>query len=239
MTLRRIGYNMKLIALLILVAFSTAVPLFAADKASADSVWCEQFDKAQKSGFPKNWSLEGTRLDIPNTVFAVRTDGDLSVLQVLCSKSTGGVVRKVKVDLQKTPVLRWRWRVHTLPPGGDGRAWKTDDQPIAIYILARKNWFQNQALSYRWETLTPKGYEGNIVYSKILDVRFVVLQNNQTAVGEWVTESRNIAEDFKRLFGWIPEEIALSICGNSHHSQSDTVAEIDFIEFIPDRKNKK
>jgi hypothetical protein len=59
------------------------------------------------------------------------------------------------------------------------------------------------------------------------------MQDNKTKAGEWVTETRNVAEDFKRVYGKIPQKFALSVIGNSQYTQSNTVAELDFVEFIP------
>ena len=59
------------------------------------------------------------------------------------------------------------------------------------------------------------------------------MRDNKSKAGEWITETRNVAEDFKRVYGKIPHKFALSVIGNSQYTKSNTVAELDFIEFIP------
>ena len=45
--------------------------------------------------------------------------------------------------------------------------------------------------------------------------------------------SRNVAEDFQRIYGVVPKAFALSIIGNSQYTRSNTIAEVDYIEFVP------
>ena len=201
-----------------------------ADKLSDNSSWSESFDKAQKSGLPLNWKTEGRKLGVPDTVCTVK-DG---VLQVKCNKSTGGVIVDTRsVDLKKTPIMRWRWRLLNYPNGADGRDPEKDDQPIAVYLGTNAGFFKKKSIAYRWEDITPQGYEGTVTYAGVLSVHFITMRNNTTKAGEWITEERNVAEDFKRVYGKVPREFALSVIGNSQYTKSNTVAELDFIEFIP------
>jgi len=204
---------------------------FAADdKVSANSSWCESFDKVQSNGLPVGWSIEGKKWRVPVTQCTAKN----SVLTVKCDRSTGCIAIAVKnVDLNKTPVMRWRWRVMSYPQGADGRLKNKDDQPIAIYLAMKDGAFSQTSLAYRWEGLTPKDYVGKTKYAGILTVNYIVMRNQESKAGEWITETRNVAEDFKKYCGKIPTEFAVSINGNSQYTKSNTVAEIDFIEFIP------
>ena len=210
----------------------SALVLTAEDsKVSADSSWCEKFDKAQRSGLPLNWSKQGAKLGVPMTSCNIKD----SVLQVHCNKSTGGIAISPKVDLNKTPVMRWRWRVKKYPPEADGRNPQKDDQAVAIYVGMNDGMLKKKSIAYRWETLTPKAYEGTTTYAKVLSVHYIVMQNSAIPAGTWITETRNIVEDFKRVYGKVPTEFAISVNGNSQYTKSDTLAEIDFIEFIPQK----
>ena len=204
----------------------------SSDKPTAGAAWCDDFDKAQRSGIPVGWKDEGSKLGVPETVCTIEA-GKPTIMQVKCNKSTGGVITAPKVDLKKYPVMRWRWRVMSYPVNADGRNPKTDDQPIAIYVGMNDGLFKKKSIAYRWETLTPQGYEGKTSYAGILTVNYITMRDHNTKPGEWVIEERNVAEDFKRIYGRIPKEFALSVIGNSQYTQSNTIAEIDFIEFIP------
>lgn len=208
---------------------------FADDtKVSANSSWCENFDRAQGNGLPVNWAVEGKKWRVPVTQCKVRN----SVLEVVCNRSTGGIAQELKgVDLNRTPIMRWRWRVISFPNNADGRNRKRDDQPVAIYLAMEGGAFSKKSIAYRWEGLTPVGFHGATKYAGVLTVNYIAMRNQASCkVGEWVTETRNVAEDFKRIYGTVPSRFGISVNGNSQYTKSYTVAEIDFIEFIPASK---
>ena len=224
-------FRLQIISFICLLIQSVLLPF-----APADSVWRDDFACPGKKSLPKQWQTEGLKPGVPKTVCSIKTVPDNSdpVLEIKCNKSTGGIIfDATAIDLKKTPIMRWRWRVLNYPPQADGRNPKTDDQPVAIYVGMADGLIRKKSVAYRWETLTPQGYEGTTTYAKVLTVHFVTMRNHKTPVGEWVTETRNVAKDFQRVYGKIPDKFALSIIGNSQYTRSNTVAEIDYIEFVP------
>lgn len=194
--------------------------------------WREDFanDKPDEKGFPVNWKVEGNLPGVqPSRVFLRN-----GVLHLESDKSSGGALQILKnVDLNKTPVMRWRWRVLELPKGGDGRFANRDDQAVGIYLILPGFW-QKKSVSYHYETLTPKRQWGEASYlCGIVKVKFLVLRNRTDRLGEWYVEERNVVEDLKKCYGEIPNEFAVSIISNSHNTGSRAVAEVDFIEFVP------
>ncbi len=136
------------------------------------------------------------------------------------------------INLKKTPIIRWRWRATVLPPGADGRDPKKDDQVIGLYVSSG-NKIRQQSIAYRWETETPVGSEGTIRYANLFAVKWFTLRNETYADGEtFFIEERNVAEDFKKTFGAIPDQIGLGISCNSQYTDSRSVAQLDWIEFV-------
>lgn len=185
--------------------------------------------------FPDGWELKGTKWGVPATKFYVRKDVDSgNVLVVDAEKSTGAILFDVyrHVDLKKTPVMRWRWRALNLPSGADGRVSDKDDQVMSIYIGA--GMMVRQSVAYRWETETPLGTHGKASYGGgMVKVSWFCLGNKSTPMDSWVVEERNIAEDFKAVYGDVPEKFVISIGGNSQYTASRGLGEIDYIEFLP------
>ncbi|MFC1643828.1 DUF3047 domain-containing protein [Candidatus Omnitrophota bacterium] len=202
------------------------------------SGWKEDFDFApgkNRKGIPEGWRLN-TKPGTPPSVFSVVKDdkSGLSFLEMKADKSSASLVRWVKnVDLTKTPVLRWRWRVLVLPEGADGREKAKDDQAIGIYV-GDGTLLNSKCVSYRWDTETPKGDEGNCAYAGgTFKVKWYTLRNKQDAPsGEWIIDERNFAKDFKEAWGAYPRKIYLGISCNSQYTDSEAVAELDWIEFV-------
>lgn len=195
-----------------------------------------------------NWTREGGVLFTPKTKFYIRTDdknpnNNVLVIESKRSSAVFACDLSGKVDLNKTPILRWRWRVKKLPPFADGRHRKKDDQAVGVYI-GTGTAFNQKSIAYRWETETPVNHWGKTVYSNVMNVRFLCMRNKKDGLDVWYEESRNVRDDFMAQFGFVPEKFALVICGNSQNSKSEALAEIDHIgfykeEFVSNQKSKE
>ena len=209
----------------------------AADSGDRGQGYRIEFDKTEKRygvDFPQGWASRANKWGVAKTKFHVETEGAENVLVVEADQATGAIVFDVHryVDLAKTPVMRWRWRVKKLADGADGRNPDKDDQTLVVYVgygsMIRKS------VAYRWDTETPAGSCGSVSYGGgMVKVAWFCLNNKATPLGKWVTIERNIAEDLKKAYGEVPKEFAISVGGNSQYTKSRSVGEIDYIEFLP------
>ena len=120
-----------------------------------------------------------------------------------------------------------------MPEGADGRIKAKDDQAIGIYVGAGSA-LNNKSVSYRWDTETPRGAEGNCAYNLgRTKVKWYTLRSkNDTRDDQWFIEERNVAEDFKEAWGFYPQIIYLSVSCNSQYTNSSAVADLGWIEFF-------
>lgn len=214
-----------------LVAGDAAAPVTSA---APQPGWREDF-AVSGGGLPAGWEVKrkfGTR----GAAFSTRAaegaaDG---VLAMVADRATASViVNPTGVNLKATPILRWRWRVLTLPTGGDGRASATDDQAIGIYVGTGST-FSKRSVSYRWDTVTPSGSVGDCAYGAgTIRIHWFTLRNQDDGLGQWRVEERNLAEDFQSAWGQVPTELYVSISCNSQYTGSKAEAELDWIEFVP------
>ncbi len=138
------------------------------------SAWREDFSAADgMTGWVKK-PKPGTK----QAVFSVASDPDTgdSFLHMEADKASAGLVTRIDgIDIEKTPILRWRWRVNRLPDRADGRQKTKDDQAIGIYA-GSGSMLNNKSVSYRWDTpdaprlgrqlrLWPGHRQGKMVYS--------------------------------------------------------------------------
>ena len=55
----------------------------------------------------------------------------------------------------------------------------------------------------------------------LIDVKAVVVRSGKRDIGKWITESRNVFEDYKKLYGKEPERVVgVRIQINSHHTKA-------------------
>jgi hypothetical protein len=200
-------------------------------------IWRDAFAPAPETGknaLPKNWVVQGKPGVLPAFFSSMIDEGqNVTFLHMEADRGSASLITNaVGVDLSKKPILRWRWRVTTLPEGADGRARSTDDQAIGIYIGTGST-FSNKSVSYRWDTETPKGSEGNVSYGMgTVKVKWYTLKNKEDAKGVWVTEERNVAEDFMQAWGFYPNEVYVSVSCNSQYTNSRAAADLSWIEFV-------
>lgn len=201
-----------------------------AERGQPASAWREDFSAADgMTGWVKK-PKPGTR----QAVFSVVTDPDTgdSFLHMEADSASSSLVTRIEgIDIEKTPILRWRWRVNRLPDGADGRQKAKDDQAIGIYA-GSGSMLNNKSVSYRWDTLTPLGSEGNCAYGLgTVKVRWHTLRNDKDSPGEtWFIEERNLAEDFKNAWGYYPKDVYISVSCNSQYTGSRASADLDWIE---------
>jgi hypothetical protein len=200
--------------------------------------WREDFSNTAGTGTnitPEDWKVRG-KPGTPVSTFIVKESGEKGnkVLFVNSDNSTGSLITLARdVDLQKTPIMRWRWRALTLPDGADGRVSAKDDQAIGIYV-GDGSMFNNKSVSYRWDTKTPVPSQGNSTYGMgTVKVQWFTLRNFEDAKkGEWFTENVDVLSDIKKAWGTVPKKVYVSITTNSQYTGTRASAEVDWIEFV-------
>jgi len=200
--------------------------------------WTADFNAISVDGrthLPEDWKFR-KKPGTPSAVFSIEKDDKegISYLRMEADKASGSLVTRIdNIDLEDTPFLKWRWRVKTLPGGADGRDKKRDDQAIGIYV-GSGSLLNNKSVSYRWDTDTPRGAEGNCLYGGgTVKVKWFTLRNAKDAEGgKWITEERNVAEDFRNAWGFYPEKVYLSVSCNSQYTGTKAVADLAWIELV-------
>lgn len=183
---------------------------------------------------PQGWEIR-TKPGTKVTSFRVEpaTDAHDGALLVTADNASGMYGTHLRhVDLRRTPILRWRWRVLTLPAGADGREPKLDDQAIAIHV-GHGGLFRQKTIAYRWETKTPIGSEGEALYAGgIVKTKWIAIRNQEDQRGTFYVEERNVARDYQRAFGFVPDDITVGVVSNSQYTGTSAVAELDWIEIV-------
>ncbi|WP_376691827.1 DUF3047 domain-containing protein [Wenzhouxiangella sp. EGI_FJ10409] len=153
---------------------------------------------------------------------AEEAGADHAAVRASCSKATAsGLVLEREHRLADAPILEWRWRVDAVYSGLDETSKGGDDYPARVYVVAER-WpaFRSRAINYVWASSQPGGASWENAFASQFTV--VAVRSGQERLGKWVTERRNVLEDFKRLHDLEPDNIdALAImtdCDNAGQS---------------------
>jgi hypothetical protein len=182
---------------------------------------------------PPGWEIRRKPgADLAKFHIEAPNDGHDGALAMSANDQSGMFATKLEhVDLHRTPILRWRWRATVLPTGGDGRVPERDDQAIAIFV-STGGVLRQKSIAYRWETDTPVGSEGNSTYGAgIVKTKWVAVRNAQDK-GSFFVEERNVARDFQRAFGFVPDKVNIAVTCNSQYTGTAAAAELDWIELV-------
>jgi hypothetical protein len=188
-----------------------------------DSLIVADFSSAAVgNGVPAGWELKEKS---GKADFAVVKDGDVSAVRFRSSNTSFSLQKEVQVDLKQFPVLAWKWKVAKLPVGGDFRKSKTDDQAAQLFVAFTKT----KSIVYIWDTSAPQGLMEDTTPVPFMHVKVVVVRSGPADMGKWINESRNVYEDYKKLYGSEPPPVSgMRLQINSQHT--GTSAESYFAE---------
>ena len=182
--------------------------------------------RADSRGLPETWELSEKSGHASLSVANV--DG-LNAVVLRSADTSFSIQRKVKVDLEQYPILTWKWKVIKLPVGGDFRKAKTDDQAAQLFLALSRT----RAIVYLWDTTAPEGLVGETWAPPAMKIKVVVVRSGPSHTGKWITETRNVYQDYKRLYGDGDKELVVSgmrIQINSQHTK--TSAESCFADLV-------
>jgi len=137
-------------------------------------------------------------------------DGRVAI-RAVGQQSASGLIRRVSVDPTKCPIIEWSWSVTKMQKDADLRVKDREDVAASVFLLFGDPGFLFDpkpvpTLRYVWTN-------GRIPIEAIVDnpflpgtVRSVVVESGDDQIGKWITERRNVVEDFIKAFGYSPTE---------------------------------
>jgi hypothetical protein len=203
---------------LLVLLLPLAVSAWAADVVLED--WKSQ--KLGAKGIPDGWQ-GGQTWGLPQYDMTIEeNDGQRVVhLRSKIESSTVSKDIKGKIDLKETPILEWSWKAVTLPRGADSRKKNTDDQAAQLYVTWPRfpQAVRSQIIGYIWDTSAPAG--SFVKSQKTGMVTYVVVRSGPADLGKWLTERRNVADDYRKIYGEQPDGPgAISIALDSDDTSS-------------------
>ena len=130
----------------------------------------------------------------------VRQDGR-TVLRATSRGTASGLYRELRVDLEKTPILNWTWRVDATLGDADERTRAGDDYSARIYVVRSHPVFlwRTRAVNYVWASTRAEGETWPNAYTD--SARHVAVRSGDAQAGQWIGERRDVRADFRALFG--------------------------------------
>jgi hypothetical protein len=167
------------------------------------------------------------------TSYTMVREGRQVALLAESSSSASGLVKKIRVDLDRIPLLRWSWKVAGTLPKGDERSRAGDDYAARIYLIFPHviPW-KTRAIAYIWANRLPRGESLPNAYTA--NLRMLAVESGPAKAGQWIVEERNVAEDYRRLFGSPPPALqGVGLMTDSDDTGGEAKAWYGSIQFFP------
>ena len=214
---------------------ATAIAAGADPARAADGVLVEDWARhaVGAHGVPDGWRKYETVGGRPAYDFTVVQDGGIKALRLRSRDDHSTIARDLSVDLARTPVLEWSWKIVTLPAGADVRRRETSDLTAHVFLVWPRMpaLIRSRLIGYTWDGVLPAGAVERS--RKTRTVAFVAVRSGMGGLGSWVTEQRNVVEDYRRLYGEAPDNppaLALSIDTNDTRTLAEGL--IGAIRFV-------
>jgi len=162
-----------------------------------------------------------------HTRYELVTDDGVVVVKAVSAAAASGLIRKIRIDPMQYPLVEWRWKVSNTLQKGDVTKKEGDDYPARIYItfaydpsklsfgdrvkyktakLLYGEYPPTGAINYIWGNHAAIGM---MVPNPYTDrVMMIVVESGDEKTNRWVTQKRNLLEDYRDAFHTDPPPIS-------------------------------
>jgi hypothetical protein len=208
------------------------------------SIVFEDFEKyADKDNIFNTWLLRDDNKKEASGIYKIVLENSNKFLSARSDGNSIQIAKKINWNIKAFPVLEWKWRVTILPKEANEDAKGKNDSGASIYVIFQRSripflsWEYQpiNVIKYVWSTTLPVG---KVVYkeksklgSTIYEGYFFVLETGTGNTGKWITEERNVLDDYKKVFGGSPkyDPYLIAILSDSNNTKSTAAADYDDI----------
>ncbi len=187
-----------------------------------------------------------------NTEYRLVKDADgVTVVEATSDHSASGMIKQLDVDAMATPWLSWRWRVPAPIPSADNTNRNLEDSPARVIVTfdgdLDKLDFEERAIADRVKALTGKKmpyatlmyiWENKLPVDEVIAsahtsrINMLVVESGMSRSGTWLSFTRNVADDFRRVYGEEPGHIrSIGIMTDTDNTGEKTSAFYGDIKF--------
>jgi hypothetical protein len=186
----------------------------------AGVLFSEDFEK----GIGKRWEpvkFEGA------TQYKIAKEQGNSVLQGYANGTASGLGVKLSIPVKGATAFSWRWKIDHTPKGGSDDEKKTFDHTARIFVAFKTMIGPPRTINYVWANNIAVGKSFHHPSSN--RARFIVLEQGDGKAGKWLNYSRDLAADWKTLFGddETPNVVSVGLMTDSDGTQTSVTGWFD------------
>ena len=220
-----ISLKMIVIAKILIIIIIISGPSFA------DKVNIFKFTEAELSEL----EVRKVRGADSKTEYSVGSNNDGNFLKAVADNAASGLGKKVKIDLNKTPIINITWKVEKDLAGIKENTKKGHDFAARVFVIKKTGAtpLSNRAINYVFSSNNTVGFNSPSPYTKkSIDN---VLSTTEENLNKWVTVKANVKEDFKRFHNLDVDQLdGLAIMSDTDNSKMKAVTYYQNIYFSAD-----
>lgn len=184
------------------------------------------FSSSTAGGLPQGWKPMVIFKDKKQTQYQVVAEQEKVVLRAYSSNASSGLMQHVSIEPETQPWLHWQWKIGELGEKVSHAQEVMEDAPARIILgfdgdkdslpfteqilfetarVLTGHDFPYATLMYEWHGHAPID---TVRHSKRSSrIRTVVVESGAGGVGKWRDFTRNIVEDFQKVYGEKPGKL--------------------------------
>lgn len=181
----------------------------------------EQVLDDYQNGLAPGWE---TKSFVGRTQYTVEQNEKQFYIKATSSAAASGLFYKIVYDPRERPILRWSWKIERTLAKGDERSKAGDDYAARIYVVFPSILFwKTKALNYIWANKLPRGEALPNAFTA--NTVMIAVESGNERAGQWLSEERNIHEDFKKYFKTEPPKVgAIAIMTDTDNTGESATA---------------
>jgi len=192
----------KIMQILILLLIIPSVP-FAEDFRIPPE--CEIIIDDFAHGIKPGWISKSFKGE---TEYTWTKENNKAYVKATSRDTASGLYYKIEYDPQQYPFITWEWKVDNIINSGDASQKSGDDYGARIYVVFPSFFFWNtKAINYIWANKLPQNQTVPNPYTA--NNIMISVESGPSYTGKWITETRNVYEDYKRVFGKVPQKVGV------------------------------
>jgi hypothetical protein len=157
---------------------------------------------------------------VGETSYSLVSEDGKPAIKAVGQQSSSGLYKKVKYSLKEYPWLEWEWKLEQAHKTADLKIKEKEDMALGVFVLFSHSWWQpwkTKGIAYVWTSANHR--PGQIVMQP--HHPYFVLEAGEKKKGRWITERRNLLEDYRQVYGEYPEKKVKAIALFTDNDQTN------------------
>ena len=169
------------------------------------------------------------------TLYSVGSNENGNFLKAVADNAASGLGKKIKIDLNKTPIINITWKVEKDLLGIKENTKKGHDFAARVFVIKKTGAtpLSNRAINYVFSSNNEVGFNSTSPYTKkSIDN---VLASTKDNLNKWITVKANVKDDFKKFHDLDVNQLdGLAIMSDTDNSKMKAVTYYQNIYFSAD-----